>query len=63
MIKPRCELLKDKLKYFELENVLPLTDEQFCLTYNIKSEDLDKKKAERPAKEERDILWTYVAGA
>jgi hypothetical protein len=27
VIKPRCELLKDKLKYFELEEVLPITDE------------------------------------
>lgn len=27
VIRPRCELLKEKLKYFELEEVLPLTDE------------------------------------
>lgn len=62
VIKPRCELLKDKLKYFELENVLPLTDEQFCLTYGISIEDLEKKKAERPDREEKDILWQYVPG-
>jgi len=27
VIRPRCELLKDKVKYFEFEDVLPLTDE------------------------------------
>jgi len=27
VIKPRCELIKDKVKKFELYEVLPLTDE------------------------------------
>ena len=62
LIKPRCELLREKLNYFELEHVLPLTDEQFCMTYDIRMEDLRRKKAERPANEERDILWSYVSG-
>jgi hypothetical protein len=62
VIKPRCELLKDKVTQIELENVLPLTDEQFCFTYEIQIEDLERKKAERPAKDEKDILWSYVPG-
>ena len=47
VIRPRCELLKDKVKHFEFHEVFPLTDEQFCLAYDIPREDLDKKKAER----------------
>jgi hypothetical protein len=27
VIKPRCELIKDRVKHFELSDVLPLTDE------------------------------------
>lgn len=27
VIKPRCELLKNRVKYFEYEEVFPLTDE------------------------------------
>jgi hypothetical protein len=27
VIRPRCELIKDKVKHFELIDVLPLTDE------------------------------------
>jgi hypothetical protein len=26
VIKPRCELLKDRVKHFEFHDVLPLTD-------------------------------------
>lgn len=40
VIKPRCELIKDKLKHFELHEVLSLTDEQFCLAYDITADEL-----------------------
>lgn len=40
--------------------MLPLTDEQFCLAYDIPIEELERKKAERPAREEKDKLWAYV---
>ncbi len=60
MIRPRCELLKDRVKHFELHEVLPLTDEQFCLAYDIPAEELERKKAERPVKDEKDKLWAYV---
>lgn len=60
VIRPRCELIKDKVKHFELHEVLPLTDEQFCLAFDIPVEELEKKKAERPIRDERDKLWAYV---
>jgi len=40
--------------------VLPLTDEQFCLAYDISMEDLERKKAEKPIRDEKDKLWAYV---
>ena len=60
VIRPRSELLKDRVKYFEFQEVYPLTDEQFCLAYNISMEELERKKAERTIRDERDILWAYV---
>lgn len=60
VIRPRCELLKERVKYFEFAEVLPLSDEQFCLAFNIPLEELEKKKAERVIREEKDVLWAYV---
>lgn len=62
VIKPRCELIKDRVKKFEFYEVLPLTDEQFCAAYEIPMEELEKKIKERTQKEEKDTLWAYVAG-
>lgn len=59
-IRPRCELIRHNVKHFELHEVLSLTDDQFCLAYDIKPEDLEKKKAERPVRDEKDKLWAYV---
>jgi hypothetical protein len=42
--------------------MLPLTDEQFCLAFDIAPEELEKKKSERKIREEKDVLWAYVAG-
>ncbi len=60
VIRPRCDLIKDRVKHFELHDVLPLTDEQFCLAYDIPAEELERKKAERASREEKDKLWAYV---
>jgi hypothetical protein len=60
VLRPRCELIKDRVKHFELTDVLKLTDDQFCLAYDISPEELERKKAERPAREEKDKLWSYV---
>lgn len=62
VIRPRCELLRNKVKYFAFEEVFPLTDEQFCLAFNISKEELQEKKGDREMKEEKDILWAYVPG-
>ena len=62
VIKPRCELIKDKVKRFEFYEVLPLTDEQFCAAYDVPMEELENKIKERSQKEEKDILWAYVPG-
>lgn len=60
VIRPRCDLIKDKVKRIEFSEVLPLTDEQFCLAYDIAPEDLERKKNERTVRDERDQLWAYV---
>ena len=62
VIRPRCELLKDRVKHFEYEDVFPLTDEEFCERYDISREELERKKAEKTLRDERDILWAYVPG-
>ena len=60
VIRPRCELLKDNVKHFELHEALSLTDEQFCLAYDISADELERKKNERPVRDECDKLWAYV---
>ena len=60
VIRPRCELLRDRVKHFELQDVLPLSDEQFCLAFDVPAEELERKKGERQARDERDKLWAYV---
>ena len=60
VIRPRCELIREKVKHFDFMEVLSLSDEQFCLAYDVKLEELEKKKAERPVREEKDNLWAYV---
>lgn len=62
VIRPRCELLKDRVRHFELHEALKLTDEQFCLAYDIPAEELERKIAERPNRDEKDKLWAYVPG-
>lgn len=62
VIRPRCELLRTKVKHFEFEEVFPLTDEQFCLAYDIPLEELERKKMEKPFRDEKDRLWAYVPG-
>ena len=60
VIKPRCELLKEKMKTINFEEVLPVSDEEFCRNFNIPMEELERKKAEKPIREEKDTLWSYV---
>lgn len=47
VIKPRCEILKNKYQYFDLSEALPLTDDQFCLAFGCTKEELEQKKGEK----------------
>lgn len=61
VIRPRIELLKDSIKNYEFQDVFPLTNEQFCLAFNITMEELEEKINERPPRDEKDKLWNYVS--
>lgn len=43
VIKPRCEVLREQNKPIKFEEILPLTDEQFCLAYNVTFTELEQK--------------------
>jgi len=62
VIRPRCELLRNRVKYFEYKDVFPLTDDEFCKRYEIPLEELERKIAEKPIRDEKDVLWAYVPG-
>lgn len=62
VIKPRCEILREQNKVIKLEEILPLTDEKFCLAYNVTFEELDKKIGDKKKRKEKDVLWAYVPG-
>jgi hypothetical protein len=50
------------MRHFDLAEVLPLSDDDFCKKFEIEKAELDKKKSEREIREEKDILWSYVPG-
>lgn len=60
VIKPRCELLRDKIKNIDFAIMLPLSDEEFCARYDIDMGALIEAKGEKYKKDEKDILWSYV---
>ena len=62
VLRPRCELLKEKVKYFDFEKVLPHSDESFCKFWNVDPNDLKEAKRTRFRKNdnEKDYLWGYV---
>ena len=62
VIRPRCELLRPIAKQIDLEAVLPLSDEQFCAAFDITPEDLENEKSQKTIRDEKDVLWAYVAG-
>ena len=59
VIRPRCDLLREKVKHFQFEKVFALTDEEFCQKWDIDPVDLKKAKKQRKRKvdNERDTLW------
>jgi hypothetical protein len=62
VIKPRGDLLKDKMKFFELHEAFGHPDEKFCSHWGISMDDLKEAKKQRSRKNdtERDFLWNYV---
>lgn len=62
VIRPRGDLLKQKLNYFELHEAFQLTDKQFCRKWNVPVEKLRalKKRRARANDEEKDYLWAYI---
>ena len=62
VIRPRGDLLNEKLAHFDLEEAFKPDDEEFCKNWGIDPEELDEAKSKRRAKgdEEVDILWKYV---
>jgi len=60
VIRPRCELIKDRVKKINIEEVLPCSEAEFCDRFGVTQAELEEKKAERKVTKERDRLWAYV---
>ena len=62
VIKPRGDLLKDRVNYFSLEEAFFHPDDSFCKHWGIDPKDLKeaKKARKRFNTEEREVLWSYV---
>lgn len=64
VIRPRIECLRSQgIKEYDLSRILPCSDEEFCLRFDVPGATLDDKKNERTIREEKDVLWSYAAGA
>ena len=62
VIRPRGDLLKEKVNHFELDEAFFGNDKNFCKRYNVDMEDLVRAKEarKRTNDEEKDYLWSYV---
>ena len=57
----RMECLgKERVQSTDLAAILSPTDEEFCEKFNVRMERLVSQRLETK-KEERDVLWRYVA--
>ncbi len=56
----RLECLRDQLSGIDLAEVLRPSDAEFCEKFEVQEEELEKRMPHEQ-KEERDILWRYVA--
>ena len=64
VIRPRIECLRAQgIKEYNLAAILPCSDEEFCVKFQIPGSVLEQKKNERTIREERDVMWSYAAGA
>lgn len=62
VLRPRGDMLKDRVNYFDLREAFAHPDENFCKHWGIDVADLNQSKAKRYRQndEEKDILWQYV---
>ena len=62
VIRPRGDLLKDRVGYFDLKEAFCHSDEAFCKHWGIDLSELKDAKAKRHRTndDEKDILWKYV---
>lgn len=60
---PRCELLLAQgQRHFDLAEVLPGSDADFCKKFGFERSELKAKQQQRQVVEEKDKLWVYVPG-
>ena len=62
VIRPRGDLMMERVKHFEMQDVFFGTDKEFCKRWGVDPLDLEEAKQKRYRKndQERDILWQYV---
>lgn len=62
VIRPRGDLLKDRVKHFDLKEAFCHSDASFCKHWGIEPSELKEAKAKRFRENdnEKDILWKYV---
>ena len=51
------------VKNFDLVEALVPSDKEFCAKFNVPKAKLDKLKASKPFREEKDHLWVYSTGS
>lgn len=63
IIRPRFEILRKRgMKNLKVDEICPLTDEEYCAKFEVPLDELREKVAEKRPTTERDILWNYVPG-
>ena len=63
VIRPRGELLKDKVPNFELEKAFFHSDYKFCKHWGISMDELraaKRKREKKIKKTEKEVLWKYI---
>jgi len=65
VIRPRGDLLKDRVKTFKLDDAFSGTDEQFCEKWGVQIQELREAKRQRRRRNdtEKDVMWQYVFNA
>lgn len=62
VIRPRGDILKDRVRGFEFHEAFMHGDEAFCKHWGVDKAELKKAKNQRkrPNDKELDYLWSYV---